>query len=125
VKEKNKQTKKLSESIIFDGQKIDAITFDLLHINKGWDDEKGDYANTFRSSYSEEDIVDFFEQFKYWHIEWELGENKNEIQIKGKHYYRYVVDTCNESGEDIRIVIDLPKKQTGVGVIVTVFSLER
>ena len=39
MKDINKQTVVLAEIIVFDHQVIDRITFDLKHINQGWDSE--------------------------------------------------------------------------------------
>ena len=44
MKEENTQKVELEEEIEFDGKKINAIKFDLLHINQGWDEEKRDYC---------------------------------------------------------------------------------
>lgn len=111
------------EPVLFDYQWIRKITFDLIHINEGWDDERHDYAYRGRSSYSAEDIIDFFEQFKYFSVEWSLGINKNEIKIKGTYCYRYYWETTDEEGCSVRIILDLPRQQTGEGIIVTVFKI--
>lgn len=122
MKDSNKQTEVLGEAILFDYQLIHRITFDLVHINQGWDDEKHDYAYRNRSSYTAADIVDFFEQFKYYQVEWLLGINKEEIIIKGFRYYRYFWETTDEEGSTVRIVLDLPHQNTGEGIVVTVFK---
>lgn len=122
MKDENKQTEILSEPILFDHQLIQRITFDLIHINQGWDDEKRDYSNRIRSFYAAADIVDFFEQFKYFSVEWLFGTNKENIKIKGIPYYRYHWETTDDCGDTIRIVLDLPHKTTGEGIIVTVFK---
>jgi hypothetical protein len=122
VKDENKQTVLLAEAILFDHQLIQRITFDLVHINQGWDDEKHNYAQRNRSSYSSDDIVDFFEQFKYFSIQWILGVNKEDIKIKGVPHYRYYWETTDEKGDIVRVVLDVPYKITGEGIIVTVFK---
>ncbi len=122
MKAENKQTQVLTEAIIFDHQLIQRITFDLIHINQGWDDEKHDYANRNRSSYTAADIVDFFEQFKYFSVEWSIGSNKENIKIKGVPHFRDFWETTDENGDTVRVVLDLPHKVTGDGIIVTVFK---
>lgn len=122
MKDENKQTVVLSDPVLFDHQFIHRITFDLIHINQGWDDEKHDYAYRNRSFYEADDIVDLFEQFKYFSIEWIFGLNKEIIRVKNITYYRYYWETTDQSGEMIRVVLDLPLKVTGEGIIVTVFK---
>ena len=122
MKDVNKQTEVLAEAILFDHQLIQRITFDLIHINQGWDDEKHDYANRNRSSYTAADIIDFFEQFKYYQVEWLLGRNKTTENIRGVLYYRYFWETTDENGNTVRVVLDLPHQTTGEGIIVTVFK---
>jgi hypothetical protein len=122
VKDKNKQTEVLTEAVNFDHQLIQSITFDLLHINQGWDDENHDYSNRKRSSYTAADIVDFFEQFKYYSVEWIIGLNKESIKIKGVPHHRYYWETTDEYGDTVRVVLDLPHIATGEGIIVTVFK---
>ena len=122
MKDENKQTEVLTEGVLFDHQVIQRVTFDLLHINQGWDDEKHDYANRNRSFYTAAEIVDFFEQFKYFSVEWLLGTNKENIKIKGISQYRYHWETTDEKGNTVRVVLDLPHKVTGEGIIVTVYK---
>jgi len=122
VKDVNKQTEVLAEAVLFDHQLIQKITFDLVHINEGWDDVKHDYAYRNRSSYTAADIIDFFEQFKYYQVEWLLGSNKEEVKKKGVQYYRYHWETTDENGGTVRIFLDLPHQVTGEGIIVTVFK---
>jgi len=87
VKEENRVTIVLAEAIMFDYQLINKISFDLVHINQGWDEEKHDYAFRNRSDYNEDDIVEIFEQLKYFQVEWTLGVNKEKVRIKGVAYY--------------------------------------
>lgn len=123
MKNENKQTVFLEEFVPFDHFQIDRITFDLLHINYGWDDEKHDYRYLKRSSYDAQDVVEFFEQLRFFSVEWILGVNKEKIRIRGKDCFRYHWQTTDDSGEVVRIVCDLPIRPTGEGVIVTIFSL--
>lgn len=122
MKDENKQTVVLAEAVNFDHQLVKCITFDLVHINQGWDDDEHDYAYRNRSSYTAADIVDFFEQFKYFTVEWSLGSNKESIKIKGVLHCRYYWETTDENGDRIRVVLDLPHKVTGEGIIVTVYK---
>ena len=122
MKAVNKQTAVLAEAVLFDHQLIQRITFDLIHINQGWDDESHDYAYRNRSSYTAQDIIEFFEQFKYYEVEWLLGINKVSANILGVMHYRYFWETTDENGNKVRIVLDLPHKSTGEGIIVTVFK---
>jgi hypothetical protein len=123
VKEENRVTIVLAEAIMFDYQLINKISFDLVHINQGWDEEKHDYAFRNRSDYNEDDIVEIFEQLKYFQVEWTLGVNKEKVRIKGVAYYRYHWMTTDEDGDSIRVVFDVPLKYVGEGVIVTVFTI--
>ena len=50
MKEINKQTIFLFRPVIFDNKIVRKISFDLLHINEGWDEIKNDYAYRSRSS---------------------------------------------------------------------------
>lgn len=118
----NKQTVVLAEAILFDHQLVEKITFDLVHINQGWDDETHDYANRNRSSYTAADIIDFFEQFKFYQVEWLLGTNKHRVCLRGKWHHRYFWETTDEIGDFVRVVLDLPHPATGEGIIVTVFK---
>lgn len=122
MKERNKQTEFLTEPVYFDHHFIDRITFDLVHINQGWDDERHDYAYSNRSSYTAEDIVELVEQFKFISIDWLLGINKEKIKIKGLLHHRYNWQTSDENGDIVRVIMDLPLKSTGEGIIVTVFK---
>jgi len=123
VKNANKQTVVLYEAILFDDQLIDRVTFDLVHINQGWDEEKHDYAFARRSSYTADDVIYFFEQLRLYKIEWVLGENKNPITIRGRRYLRYRWDTSDEDGARVRLILDLPIRINGEGIIVTVFKV--
>lgn len=123
MKEENRVTIVLAEAIMFDYQLINKISFDLVHINQGWDEEKHDYAFRNRSDYNEDDIVEIFEQLKYFQVEWTLGVNKEKVRIKGVAYYRYHWMTTDEDGDSIRVVFDVPLKYVGEGVIVTVFTI--
>lgn len=123
MKDENKVTIVLAEPIMFDYQQINKIIFDLIHINQGWDEEKHDYAFRNRSEYNEDDIVEIFEQFKYLTVEWVLGFNKSQLRIKGINYFRYILNTIDEEGFAIRVIIDAPVVHTGEGVIVTIFKI--
>lgn len=122
MKDVNKQTVVLAEAILFDHQLIKRITFDLIHINQGWNDTKRDYAYKNRSSYVAEDIIEFFEQFKYFQVEWQLGINKEIAKVKGALCLRYFWETTDEDGDLVRVVLDLPHQPTGEGIIVTAFK---
>lgn len=102
---------------------IDRVTFDLIHINQGWAEEINDYAWKSRSNYTEQDVIDFFEQLKFYKLIWTLGENKFFIRRKSNSVIRYVWETTDEAGNIVRVVIDLPKIPTGEGVIVTIFKV--
>lgn len=93
-----------------------------MHINHGWEEEKRDYALRCRSSYCPDDIVELFEQFKYFSVEWQFGVNKEKLRIKGVRYIRYYWETTDEWGELVRVVCDLPERESGEGIIVTVFK---
>lgn len=122
MKEQNKQTVILNEAVLFDSQLIDRISFDLIHINQGWDDEKHDYNLQKRSSYTAADIVDLFEQFKYISTEWTFGNNKKKIKIRGVSHSRYHCYTTDVQGCPVRIILDLPEVLTSEGIIVTVYK---
>lgn len=123
MKNANKQTVVLYEAILFDDQLIDRLTFDLVHINQGWDEEKHDYAFARRSSYTADDVIELFEQFRFYEVEWLLGSNKHPIAVRGVRYLRYEWDTSDDEGTHLRVILDLPAKITGEGIIVTVFKV--
>lgn len=122
MRDENKQTHILTEPVLFDHQLIRRITFDLVHINQGWDNVNHHYAYKNRSTYKAEDIIEFFEQFKYIQVVWILGTNKFKQIVRGVTYYRYHWQTTDTSGEVIRIYLDIPQKYSGEGVIVTIFK---
>ena len=124
MKEINKQTIFLFRPVIFDNKIVRKISFDLLHINEGWDEIKNDYAYRSRSSYSADDVVDFFEQFLFIQVEWEIDINKFEQKIRGTPVYRYVFDTTDEIGNIVRVVIDILKQFKEEAILVTIFKLE-
>lgn len=122
MKEKNIITVELDFEIEFDGLKIKKIKFDLEHINRGWDKRKHDYNARKRSSYTISDIVDFFEQFGFYKIEWEEGVNKNTVNILGNkrtRYYAYVFDHIEEKQK--KMVIDIPRDFFQEGIIITLY----
>ena len=123
MKEENRVTIVLAEAIMFDYLLINKISFDLVHINQGWDEGRHDYAFRNRSDYNEDDIVEIFEQFKYFQVEWILGVNKEKVRIKGVTHHRYYWVTTDEDGDSIRVIFDVPVVYTGEGVIVTVFKI--
>ena len=123
MKNANKTTVLLREPVVFDGSMINRVTFDLIHINQGWAEETNDYAWKNRSHYTEQDVVSFFEQFKFYKVFWTLGENKFLIRRKGFLYIRYVWETTDDTGDSVRVVMDLPQVPTGEGVIVTIFKV--
>lgn len=122
VKEENKQTIILSEAILFDDQLIRKITFDLMHINHGWDAINYDYAYRNRSNYTARDIIRIISMFKYAEADWRLGENKFNKIVKGINYYRYLWQTTDHDNEVIRVYMDIPHQYTSEGVIVTIFK---
>lgn len=124
MKEKNTISKNLNEEIEFDGKKIIKIKFDLEHINRGWDKTRNDYNKTRRSNYSEEEIVEIFEQFGFYSIIWDEGLNGNKfkIKVKEKDYNRYVTFVSDfNTGEQKKIVIDVPIDFVNEGVILTLY----
>ena len=125
LKEQNTQTVELEDGVTFDGKIVKKIKFDLIHINQGWDEAKHDYypAGVVRSTnMTADDVVEYFEQFEYFQPEWELGNNKIEITIRGNKYFRYVaiVFDYEDNNKSKKIVIDIPKIFNGEGIIVTI-----
>lgn len=105
-------------------RKVETIKFDLEHINCGWDKEKHDYNGDKRSDYNAQDVVEFFEQIGYFLIDWEEGLNKNEVEVRGKRrvrYYAFVHDHYHDSGEQKKMVIDIPEDVKNEGIIVTIY----
>jgi hypothetical protein len=122
VKEENIVTVALTEEVEFDGHKVKSIKFDLEHINRGWDAAKHDYNSSRRSSYTAEDIVEFFEQFGYYNIVWEQGRNKNKLEVRGKLRTRYfAIIHDHDAGESKKMVVDIPEDFENEGIIVTVY----
>lgn len=121
MKEENIVTVELNEKIEFDGHDIKIIKFDLEHINRGWDAQKHEYKSGRRSEYTASDVVEFFEQFGFYSIEWEAGENKEEVEIRGQKRWRYISYIWDhDNGEKKRIVIDIPVDFKTEGIIVTI-----
>lgn len=122
MKQKNIEIQELDETVEFDGFKVKAIKFDLEHINRGWNKETNDYNLEIRSSYTADDVIEFFENFSYYSIEWEEGFNKFQVKVRGKEHYRYIAYVMDfESSEQKKIVIDIPVKFKGDGIIVTIY----
>ena len=121
MKDENIVSEELEEEIEFDGHKIKNIKFDLEHINHGWDADNHDYNEEKRSDYTAQDVIDFFEQFGYYSIDWKEGQNKFEAEIKGQKYIRYVAYvTDHDSEEQKKIVIDIPEDFNNEGIIITI-----
>jgi hypothetical protein len=122
VKVENIVTCKLDFEIEFDGHKVKKIKFDLEHINRGWDKDRHDYNAKRRSHYAVEDIVDFFEQFGFYAIEWEENVNKNKVNVLGEtrtRYFAYVFD--HNKGEKKKMIIDIPENFVHEGIIITLY----
>jgi predicted translin family RNA/ssDNA-binding protein len=123
MKEVNKQTILLFRPVIFDSQIVRKLSFDLMHINEGWDELKNDYAYKGRSSYIVDNIVEFFEQFLFIQVEWEINLNKFEKKVLGVPIYRYVFDTTDEDGNMVRVILDIPKQFREEAVLVTIYMI--
>ena len=124
MKQKNIVTKTLADAVDFDGKVIQKISFDLEHINRGWDSLKSDYNPTRRSNYTAGDIVEFFEQFGFYTIEWEdkQGGNKETVTVRGKKHYRYTAYvTDHKASQQKKIVIDIPYDFKDEGIVITVY----
>lgn len=124
MKEENNVTRELKEEVEFDGKTIKKIKFDLEHINRGWDKTTNDYNLTTRSKYNENDIVEIFEQFGFYTIEWNEGLNGNKFKVrnKGKEFYRYIaLVTDFKTAEQKKIVIDIPTDFKNEGIILTLY----
>ena len=122
MKEENIVSVELKDEIEFDGHKIKIIKFDLEHINRGWNAQIHDYRPGRRSRFTTEDVVDFFEQFDHYLIDWEEGRNKKEVKIRGKirtRYYAFVYEY--DSGERKKMVIDIPEDFENEGIIITIY----
>lgn len=122
MKFENTETAELDNVVIFDGKEIFQIRFDLEHINRGWNTTQQDYNLSRRSFYTSEDVKSFFEQFGYYNIEWEEGRNKFLNECYGIMYYRYIsFVTDYNSGEQKKIVVDIPLVFSNEGVVVTIY----
>ena len=67
------------------------IYFDLKHIHYGWDNEKRDYkAGPARNAYSEDDVVNFFEQLNILVQRPEIRETK--LKDVDKHFIVFIFD---------------------------------
>lgn len=121
MKEENTVTRNLDSEVLFDGKLVKKIKFDLEHINRGWDQNKNDYNPKERTHYTEEDIIEFFEQFGYVNIEWD-NDSKTVEEVKGKKYHRYVAYvTDHKDDKQKKIVVDIPFDFKNEGVVVTVY----
>lgn len=122
MKAENIDTVFLDDKVLFDGMIIRKISFDLEHINRGWNKEVRDYNKTRRSHYTAEDVTDFFEQFGHYSIEWEEGYNKFLIRIHNNSHYRYIAYVIDfETEEQKKIIVDIPQVFSGESIIVTIY----
>ncbi|MGB0455242.1 MAG: hypothetical protein ACPGJV_16155, partial [Bacteriovoracaceae bacterium] len=99
----------LSYTVEIENHKLNEITFDPIHINKGWDLDLNDYAFRNRSSYSEQIIADMFEQLSSKNLSY--VNDKERITRGGftATRFRILTDLIDESGEErlFRIIIDI------------------
>lgn len=122
MKINNTQFITLPTQVLFDSHRVKWVKFDLLHINKGWNKELSDYNEGYRSHYTASDVVDIFEQFDYYQIEWEEDRNKFRVDIRGEKYFRYIALVSDyESLDELKIVVDVPILFLGGVVIVTIY----
>ncbi len=122
MKKENIITLKLEDGIEFDGFKITKIKFDLEHINRGWNKERHDYNTTRRSNYTADDIVDFFEQFSFYDIEWEEGISKMSLFVMGEKRTRYLAYVFDHGKKrQMKMVVDISESYHDEGIIITLY----
>lgn len=113
MKKENIVLRELRNKVIIEGRTVSEIFFDLKHIQHGWDVEKKDYnLGPARNNYSEEDVVDFFEQLNTL----VQVPRPQEVKLKSveKRFAFYIYD----GDKKLKMIVDLMKNSTTVVVTI-------
>jgi hypothetical protein len=113
LKKENIVLRELRNKVIIEGRTVSEIFFDLKHIQHGWDAEKRDYnLGPARNNYSEDDVVDFFEQLNTL----VQAPRPQEAKLKSvdKRFVFYIYD----GDKKLKMVVDLMKNSTTVVVTI-------
>lgn len=114
MKKVNTVKRALKTPVTIGEKVIDEIHFDLLHINYGWNKILKDYnLGGPRSNYTEEEIVNFFEQLNF--LIQEPKEQPMRLKTVEKRFVFYIFD----GKKRLKMVIDLLKNMNTV--VVTIY----
>jgi hypothetical protein len=113
LKRENVVSRALKNKVKIADREVTEIYFDLKHIQHGWDPVKKDYSDEpARNSYSEEDIVELFEQLNTL-IQTPVAQKTN-LSSVAQRYVFYIYD----DGKRLKIVVDLMKNESTVVVTI-------
>jgi hypothetical protein len=113
VKKENTVFKVLRNKVTIAERVIDQIFFDLKHIQYGWDQERRDYkAGPARNNYTEDDIVDLFEQLNT------LVQIPIEQKVKKKSVEHRFIFYIYDGDKRLKMVVDLMKNDATVVVTI-------
>jgi hypothetical protein len=111
----------LDRVLIFDGRRIEILTFDLKHINYGWNKINKEYNLKKRSDYRADDIVFIFNLLVNYNFKSDTA-NKIEVIIKQKHYTRYIIYFIDPwSAKTKKTVIDIDFEFNNKAIILTIY----
>lgn len=113
MKKENTVLKALRNKVTIAGRVIEEIFFDLKHIQYGWDQEKRDYKDgPARNNYTEDDIVDLFEQLNT------LVQVPVEQKAKKKSVEHRFIFYIYDGDKRLKMVVDLMKNEATVVVTI-------
>ncbi len=113
MKKENTILKPLNNKVTISGRSIEEIFFDLKHIQFGWDKVKRDYnAGPARNDYTEDDIVDLFEQLNF------LVQVPIEQKAKKKSVEHRFIFYIYDGNKKLKMVVDLMKNDATVVVTI-------
>jgi len=113
LKQINTVTRTLNKPVTIDKKVITEISFDLQHINFGWDKVNRDYnPGPARQNYTEADVISFFEQLNTL-----TQTPTSQTSTKGGTDKRYAFNVYDED-KKLKMVVDL--MFSGDTVVVTI-----
>ncbi len=113
LKKENIVLRELKNKVIIEGRIVSEIFFDLKHIRHGWDAEKRDYnIGPTRNNYSEDDVVNFFEQLNT------LVQIPRPQEVKLKSVDKRFIFYVYDGDKKLKMVVDLMKNSSTVVVTI-------
>ena len=114
MKRENITLRKLKKKVLIEGRIVSEILFDLKHINYGWDAEKRDYrSGPARQNYSEDDVVNFFEQLNSL-VQIPKSQETN-LKTVEERFMFYIYD----DDKKIKMIVDFMRNNSTV--VVTIY----